>query len=151
MTNVLLIHGPNLNLLGKREIDIYGNKTLEEINHLLMGKARELKINLEIKQYNCEGRIIESIHQARDRFDGIIINPGAYSHYSIAVRDAIAGVKLPTIEVHLSNIYAREDFRHFSVISPVVIGQISGLGELSYILALEAIVNIIETIKKRGD
>lgn len=137
---VMVIHGPNLNLLGHREPKYYGVKTLEEINAELASFASKENIKLSTFQENVEGEIINHIHSAAvEGYDGLIINPGAYTHYSIAIRDALAGVDLPTIEVHLSNIYNREEFRHRSVIAPVVIGQISGLGPLGYVLALQGL------------
>lgn len=139
MKKVLVIHGPNLNLLGTREVGTYGRITLEQLNNMINKTARELGLSLSIQQYNIEGKIIESIHNAlEEEYQCIIINPGAYTHYSHAIRDAIKGVNLPAIEVHLSNIYFREEFRAKSVIAPVCIGQISGFGPDSYILALHA-------------
>ena len=139
----LIIHGPNLNLLGEREPEVYGKLTLDDINQQLKGLASELGVELMVEQYNSEGEIIDRIHRARkEEIDGLLINPGAYTHYSIAIRDAIAGVEIPAIEVHLSNIYQREEFRHKSVIAPVVEGQISGLGLDSYLLGLRALVNL---------
>ncbi|KXS45953.1 MAG: 3-dehydroquinate dehydratase II [Candidatus Frackibacter sp. T328-2] len=139
----LIIHGPNLNLLGEREPEVYGKLTLDDINQQLKDLASELGVELMVEQYNSEGEIIDRIHRARkEEIDGLLINPGAYTHYSIAIRDAIAGVEIPAIEVHLSNIYQREEFRHKSVIAPVVEGQISGLGLDSYLLGLRALVNL---------
>jgi len=139
---ILVIHGPNLNMLGKREPDIYGTATLEEINSSIKKEAQTLGIEVEAAQTNSEGEIVDIIQGSVDKCDGIVINPGAYTHYSYAIRDAIAGCRLPVVEVHLSNIYAREDFRSKSVTAPVAIGQISGFGALSYILALRAIFEI---------
>jgi len=140
---VLIIHGPNLNLLAKRDISIYGNYTIEDINNQLILKAKELDIEVEIFQSNSEGMIIDKLHSTiKEQIDGVIINPGGYTHYSISIRDAIELLDIPVIEVHLSNIYAREDFRKHSVIAPVCKGQISGLGIFSYLLALEAIRNM---------
>ncbi len=136
---VLVIHGPNLNLLGLREPEVYGSITLEEINQRLRAHAADKGIELRAFQSNHEGAIIEAIHQAVGWADGLVINPGAYTHYSYAIRDAIAAVGLPAVEVHLSNVQAREDFRHLSVISPVCLGQIAGFGWHSYVLGLEAL------------
>jgi len=140
---VLVLHGPNLNLLGERETGIYGKNTIEDINVEIIEKGKELNIDCEIFQSNTEGEIINFLHSARGRFDGVIINAGAYTHYSIAIRDAIAAIKIPTVECHLSNIYAREDFRHISVIAPVCAGQISGFGKYSYILALYGLIDLM--------
>lgn len=141
-SRVLLIHGPNLNLLGKREPHIYGNITLEEINTQIYAEANNLDIRVDIIQTNHEGIVIDTIQQAIDCYECIIINAAAFTHYSIAIRDALAAVKIPAIEVHLSNIYQREPFRHLSVIAPVVVGQISGFGYRSYLLALHAATQI---------
>ncbi|MGI6318645.1 MAG: type II 3-dehydroquinate dehydratase [Dethiobacteria bacterium] len=138
----LVLHGPNLNLLGRREVGIYGSMTLEDINNLLHKEAERLSVKVECYQSNSEGALLDYIHRAPEKYDGIIINPGAYTHYSIALRDGLAGIDLPAVEVHLSNIYAREEFRHRSVIAPVVQGQISGFGPQSYLLALQALCNI---------
>ncbi|BBB92902.1 MAG TPA: type II 3-dehydroquinate dehydratase [Methylomusa anaerophila] len=135
---VLVIHGPNLNLLGRREPHVYGNITLDTINTKLAEKAELLNLNVSVLQTNHEGVMVEEIQKAEGRFDAIIINPAAFTHYSIAVRDALAAVNVPAIEVHLSNIYKREEFRHHSVISPVAVGQIAGFGAESYIMALYA-------------
>jgi len=135
-----VLHGPNLNLLGLREPGIYGSLTLAEINRLLESKAMELQAGIFSMQSNHEGVLVDAIHGALGKHQGIVINAGAYTHTSVALRDAIAAVNLPTVEVHLSNIYRREDFRHHSYIAPVVIGQISGFGAQSYLLGLEALV-----------
>jgi 3-dehydroquinate dehydratase-2 len=139
-----MIHGPNLNLLGTRETDVYGAETLESINDRCLALASELAIELEIRQTNSEGEIVDLIQSAAGSFNGIVINPGAYTHYSYAIRDAFAAVKLPAVEVHLSNIYSREDFRHESVIAPVASGQISGFGGDSYLLAIRALAGLIK-------
>ncbi len=137
---VAVIHGPNLNMLGKREPGIYGTKTIESINEELGIEAKARGIELEIFQSNSEGALVDRIQACHGRIDGIVLNAGAYTHYSIALRDAIAAVGIPTVEVHLSNVYAREAFRHVSVLAPVCIGQISGFGSYSYILGLYALI-----------
>lgn len=145
MSKILVIHGPNLNLLGQREQDIYGKTTLEEINRLLEKTAKSHGVALEFFQSNHEGEIVDTIGQAKQRgVAAILINPAAYTHTSVAIRDAIAAVAIPAVEVHLSNIYAREDFRHTSLIAPVCRGQVSGFGVNSYILGLEAAVGLIK-------
>ncbi|MCD6219576.1 type II 3-dehydroquinate dehydratase [Candidatus Calescamantes bacterium] len=141
--NILVIHGPNLGLLGRREPEIYGKETLEDINSLLESKAEEIGVSLKIVQSDYEGKIVEVINASLEWADGIIINPAAYTHTSVAIRDALVAFKKPSIEVHLSNVYAREEFRHYSYISPVCTGKIVGLGKLSYLLALEALVRIL--------
>jgi 3-dehydroquinate dehydratase-2 len=141
---ILVIHGPNLALLGEREVAVYGAFTLDEINQALTAEAKKDGAELEIVQLDGEGEIVEAIGKARKNFQAIIINPAGYTHYSVAIRDAIAAVAIPTVEVHLSNIYAREEFRHKSVIAPVVIGQISGFGVNSYLLGLKAAVDLLK-------
>ncbi|MEN9201743.1 MAG: type II 3-dehydroquinate dehydratase [Thermostichus sp. DG_1_6_bins_120] len=138
--SLLVLHGPNLSLLGVREPGIYGTISLEQIDQALHRQAHSLRAKLEILQSNHEGVLIDAIHRARQQHQGILINPGAYTHTSIALRDAIAGVGLPTVEVHLSNIHRREPFRQHSYIAPVAIGQISGFGPQSYLLGLQALV-----------
>lgn len=138
MIKILVIHGPNLNLLGERETDIYGKTDLKAINAAISKKARSLKADVEFLQSDHEGDIVEAIGKSRGKFDAIVINPAAYTHTSVAIRDAISAVRIPSVEVHLSNIYAREEFRQKSLISPVVKGVISGFGVDSYILAVEA-------------
>lgn len=143
MKHILVIHGPNLNLLGIRERNIYGETTLARINQLIEKKAGQLDYEVRIRQSNSEGEIVSFIGEARDWADGIIINPASYTHTSIAIRDAILAVDIPAIEVHLSNIYKREEFRHKSMIAGVCAGQISGFGPDSYLLALEAMGEIL--------
>ena len=138
--HIAVIHGPNLNLLGKREIGIYGGKTMEDINTAVAVEARKLKVSVEFYQSNTEGDLVTFIQQCRGRADGILLNAGAYTHYSIALRDAIIGVQIPTVEAHISNIYKREVFRHTSMIAPVCIGQITGFGAFSYIMGLRALI-----------
>lgn len=138
MKKILVIHGPNLNLLGTREPEVYGKATLENINEQINSWAKDKKIDIDIKQSNHEGEIVDIIGKAKDNFDLILINPAAYTHTSVAIRDAISAVGVPTIEVHLSNIYSREEFRHTSLIAPVCHGQVSGFNVHSYILGLEA-------------
>lgn len=142
---VLVINGPNLNMLGVREPGIYGNDTLSDLVKQIKDAAEKLDVEVNFFQNNIEGEIINAIHSALGKFDAIIINPGAYTHYSYAIRDAIESVRLPCIEVHISNIHKREEFRHKSVTAPVCTGQIAGLGKIGYILALEALVNEYKT------
>ncbi|HIK39422.1 type II 3-dehydroquinate dehydratase [Thermoleptolyngbya sp. M55_K2018_002] len=139
--SILVLHGPNLNLLGHREPGIYGRETLDSINQSLQDAAVQLGVQLESFQSNHEGALVDAIHGAMGVQDGLLINPGAYTHTSIAIRDAIAAVALPTVEVHLSNVYRRESFRHHSYIAPVAVGQISGFGAFSYVLGLRALVH----------
>lgn len=145
MNKILVIHGPNLNLLGQREKDVYGTTTLEEINKNLFKVAEEYHVELETFQSNHEGEIVDKIGKVKStNIKAILINPAAYTHTSIAIRDAVAAVNIPTVEVHLSNIYSREDFRHTSLIAPVAQGQISGFGVNSYILGLKAIIELLK-------
>ncbi len=144
MAKILVIHGPNLNLLGSREPEIYGKATLENINEQINTWASDHSITVQIKQSNHEGQIVDYIGKAKDEFDLLLINPAAYTHTSVAIRDAISAVGIPAIEVHLSNIYSREEFRHTSLIAPVCHGQVSGFGVHSYILGLQAALKMIK-------
>jgi 3-dehydroquinate dehydratase-2 len=143
---ILVINGPNLDLLGKRESDIYGSRTLEDISESLIKLAAELDVTVDIKQSNHEGEIVDLIQNSKE-YTALVINPAAYTHTSVAIRDAIAAVSIPTVEIHLSNIYKREEFRHKSLISPVAHGQISGFGPESYQLGLRAAVSIANAEK----
>lgn len=144
MKKILVIHGPNLNLLGQREKNIYGNTTLDDINQQLEKIAQENQVSLDILQSNHEGEIVDTIGcSTKNEFSAILINPAAYTHTSVAIRDAVAAVDIPTVEIHLSNIYAREDFRHTSLIAPVCHGQISGFGVQSYLLGLKATISLV--------
>lgn len=140
---IAIINGPNLNLLGTREKSVYGGKNLEAINAEIEREAAELDAAVSFFQSNSEGALIDAIHTCHGMTDGIVINAGAYTHYSIAIRDAIAAVEIPTVEVHLSNIHRREEFRHSSVIAAVCVGQISGFGADSYLLGLRALVKML--------
>ena len=147
MADVLLLNGPNLNLLGQREPGVYGRTSLAEIEQRLRARAKPLGAAIEFRQSNQEGELVNWVQEAKGRFEVIILNAAAYTHTSVAVRDAIAAVGVPTIEVHLSNIHAREEFRHKTLIGAVCVGQISGFGPFSYELALEAAVNVIGASK----
>jgi 3-dehydroquinate dehydratase II len=146
--HIAVIHGPNLNLLGTREPHTYGADTLAEIDALIAAEARRLALSVRCVQHNAEGAIIDEIHAARASSAGIIINPAAFTHYSYAVRDALTAVGLPAIEVHLSNVHAREAFRAISVTAPVCRGTIAGFGHLSYILALQAMASLLKNNEK---
>jgi len=148
LASILVIHGPNLNLLGQREPGVYGSATLADINARLVSLGEELGVSVETFQSNHEGAIIDAIHGAAGRFGAIVINPGAFTHYSIAIRDAIAAVAVPTVEVHLSNVYRREEFRHRSVIAPVAAGTIAGFGADSYCLGLRAAARLADSANK---
>lgn len=139
---ILVIHGPNLNLLGEREPGVYGSAGIDVLNHNIVDRAKENGLECEIFQSNHEGAIIDKLHAARTAFDGVIINAGAYTHYSYAIRDAIAAIKIPVMEVHISNIDAREEFRAKSVIAPVCRGSICGFGFMSYYLAVQAMAEL---------
>lgn len=149
LTKILVLHGPNLNLLGEREPEVYGDLSLESINRDLLKIARERDCELEIFQSNSEGAMVDAIQQARRSCQGILINPAAYTHTSVALRDALAAVALPVVEVHLSNIYRREPFRHHSYVAPVAVGQVSGFGALSYTLGLLGLLDQIQTERPR--
>ena len=149
---IAVIHGPNLNMLGLRQIGIYGTGTMEDVNRELAAEADSLGYELEFFQSNSEGGLATYIQQCRGRVSGIVINAGAYTHYSVALRDAISSCEVKTVEVHISNIHQREKFRHFSMIAPVCVGQICGFGPYSYILGLRALVHRIErTAHRKGE
>ena len=143
MKHILIIHGPNLNLLGRREKDIYGHSSLDDINRQLASMADELKVSVSFFQSNSEGDLVNAVQNALGTYDALVINPGAYTHTSIALRDAIAGTELPAVEVHLSNIYRREEFRKKSMLADVAVGQIAGFQVDSYLLGLRAAVNYL--------
>jgi 3-dehydroquinate dehydratase II len=145
---ILFLNGPNLNLLGKREPEVYGTTTLAEIEKQVRAAAEPLKVEIDFRQSNLEGELVNWIQEAKGKFDVIVLNAAAYTHTSIALRDAIAAVGVPTIEIHLSNVHAREEFRHKSLIAPVCCGQIIGFGQKSYILAVEAAVYVKVNQKK---
>lgn len=137
---ILVLHGPNLNLLGTREPEVYGSMSLDDINNKLIGLGKELGAEVKCQQSNHEGALIDALHDARTWADGVVFNPGGYTHTSVALRDAVSAIQIPVIEVHLSNVYAREEFRHVSLISAVCKGKITGLGWQSYALALRALI-----------
>ncbi|MBV8067813.1 MAG: type II 3-dehydroquinate dehydratase [Candidatus Eremiobacteraeota bacterium] len=148
---VLVLHGPNLNLLGEREPHIYGKQRLEELNEAIARAAKELDIKVTCEQYNGEGAIVDALHAARSRYAGVVINPGAYAHYSYAIADAITAIAIPVVEVHLSNIAAREAFRRTSVTAAACRGVISGLGAAGYVLALRALREITAPSQRRKE
>lgn len=140
---VLVLHGPNLDLLGVRETGIYGKESLESINSEIKNCADELSIECEIHQSNSEGEMVNILHSAMGKFDGVVLNAAAYTHYSIAIRDAIAAIKIPCVEVHMSNVFSREEFRHKSVIAPVCVGSVVGFGKNSYLLAMRGLKDFL--------
>ncbi len=149
MNKILVLHGPNLNLLGTREPDVYGSLSLDEINTHLVDKGMQLGVGVRTFQSNNEGALIDVLHDARSWAAGVVFNPGAYTHTSVALRDAVVGIEIPVIEVHLSNVYAREEFRHKSLLAPVCVGMITGFGWRSYLLGLQALIGFIQ--KGTGD
>lgn len=148
LSKILVLNGPNLNLLGTREPEIYGSTTLSDINEILKNRADELGVDIDFMQSNIEGEIVTAIQNSRNNYNFILLNAAAFTHYSVAIRDAISAINVPVIEIHLSNVHAREEFRHHSVIAPVVMGQISGFGVDSYIAALEIAVRKIRGVAK---
>ena len=147
MKHVLVLHGPNLNLLGKREKSVYGNTSLKTINANIVKFARKERLRIDIRQSNLEGELVSWIQEANAKFDGIVINPAGYTHTSVAIRDAIAAIDIPTVEVHLTNIYKREAFRHHSYIAGVAVGQISGFGPAGYVLGLRALMEHLNSAR----
>ncbi|MBI3603457.1 MAG: type II 3-dehydroquinate dehydratase [Nitrospirae bacterium] len=147
MKRVLVLHGPNLNLLGRRETSLYGTASLKAINAGIAKLAKQERIKVETRQSNLEGELVTWIQEAEGRFDAIVINPAGYTHTSVAIRDALAAVAIPTVEVHLTNIYKREAFRHRSYVADVAIGQISGFGPTGYLLAIRAAIDHLKTAR----
>ena len=149
MTSILVLHGPNLNLLGTREQSMYGSLSLKEINASIEDLARQEGVRVDIRQSNLEGELVTWIQDAKGRFDAIVINPAGYTHTSIAIRDAIAAVAIPAVEVHLTNIYKRESFRHRSYIAGVAVGQISGFGPTGYLLGIRAALSYLKSVRSQ--
>lgn len=149
--NILVINGPNLNLLGKREPGVYGSDSLQEIQNEIIAETKALNVDVEFYQSNHEGGIIDALHNAMDDADGVVLNAGAYTHYSYAIRDAIKAIKIPVVEIHMSNVDSREEFRHVSVIAPVCKGSIAGFGKFSYILGIRAVVNLLNQEQKNWE
>jgi 3-dehydroquinate dehydratase-2 len=139
MKSILILHGPNLNLLGRREPEVYGDWALDDINAELVSVGQDLGVQVRCFQSNSEGELIDALHEAREWAAGVVFNPGAYTHTSVALRDAISAIEIPVVEVHLSNVYAREEFRHKSLLAPVCLGKITGFGWRSYVLGLQAL------------
>jgi len=142
---ILVVHGPNLNLLGERETPLYGKMTLKQLHHLLQEEAQVLGVQVDFFQSNSEGILVNKIQDARKKYAAVVLNPAAYTHTSVAIRDAVAAIDIPVVEVHLSNIYGREEFRHHSLIAPVARGQVTGFGPMSYLLGLKAVVGLLES------
>ena len=140
---ILILHGANLNLLGTREPEVYGSLTLESLNEKLIAEGQKMSVEIPCQQSNHEGTLIDALHSANEWADGVVFNPAGYTHTSVALRDAIASIEIPVVEVHISNVYAREEFRHKSLVSAVCVGKISGFGWMSYKLALEALVEML--------
>lgn len=147
---ILFLNGPNLNLLGQREPKVYGNASLKEIESLVRERAKAKSVEVEFRQSNLEGELVTWIQESKTSFEAIVLNAAAYTHTSVALRDAISATSIPTIEIHLSNVHAREEFRHHSMIASVCVGQIAGFGPQSYLLGLDAAVNVIETRKSHS-
>lgn len=141
---VFVLNGPNLNLLGNRQPEIYGSRTLADINDIILAEAAEIGVEVRSEQFNGEGQIVDALHAAREAYDGVLLNPGAYAHYSYAIADAVAAIEVPVVEVHLSNLSGREDFRRVSVTARACRGMISGFGAVSYVLALRALKELLE-------
>jgi 3-dehydroquinate dehydratase-2 len=147
--HILVLHGPNLNLLGLREPDVYGKQTLADVDAQLESLADELGLQIACRQSNHEGELIDWLHEARERFDGVLINPGGLTHTSVSLRDAIAAIDKPTVEVHLSNVHRREEFRHKSLVAPVCVGSVSGFGVPSYLLGLRALGTLLDATPRQ--